>query len=268
MKLIRSIHPEVKIIDARQGLVDYIASDESLDCYREIIKAAGWKFDRFSKNAPFVDSHNYDSIECLLGKVINFSVQGKQLVERVQWAVDVEEQPLAKLGFKLTENGYLKAVSVGFFPEKFVSKWGDNNALAEAVQELGLDAATAAKVSCIFLEQQQIELSACIIGANPNALAKAHKDGAVSDGELAALGLGDEEMHFLRVVESDEIEAPNFRAFVARELRDVIKHFSAKTKANTASTAANRADADEARRRERDEFLRKFKQATQPQADS
>ena len=122
MKLIRTIHPEVRVIDAKAGVVEYIASDESIDCHREIIKAAGWRFDNFRKNAPFVDSHNYDSIECLLGRVTDFRVEGRQLIERVQWAVDVAEQPLARLGFNMTQAGYLKAVSVGFFPVKEVSK--------------------------------------------------------------------------------------------------------------------------------------------------
>ena len=59
---IRTIHPEVRVIDASRGIVDYIASDESLDSYREAIKAAGWKFTRFAKNSPFVDSHDYSTI--------------------------------------------------------------------------------------------------------------------------------------------------------------------------------------------------------------
>src|SRR5581483_2971902 len=121
-KLIRTIHPEVRVIDRAKGIVDYVASDETLDCYREIIKASGWRFTHFKKNAPFVDSHDYNTIGNLLGKIVDFKVDGKQLIERAQWAIDSNSE-LAKLGFSLTVGGYLKAVSVGFFPKRTVTKW-------------------------------------------------------------------------------------------------------------------------------------------------
>ena len=47
---------------------------------------------------------------------------------------------------------------------------------------LGLDETT--NVRCIYIRQQQIELSACILGANPNALLMATKAGAVSDQQI------------------------------------------------------------------------------------
>ena len=39
-------------------------------------------------------------------------------------------------------------------------------------------------VRCIYIEQEQIELSLCVIGANPNAVAKAYKAGVMTDAEL------------------------------------------------------------------------------------
>jgi hypothetical protein len=63
-KLIRTIHPEVKVVDASKGIVDYVASDESVDSYREIIRANGWKFTNFKKNAPFVDRPQRLAGEC------------------------------------------------------------------------------------------------------------------------------------------------------------------------------------------------------------
>ena len=52
MKMLRrQIHPVVKVIDEKAGIVEYIASDESLDSYNEIVKADGARFDRFQKNA-------------------------------------------------------------------------------------------------------------------------------------------------------------------------------------------------------------------------
>jgi hypothetical protein len=68
----REIHPQIKVLDAVAGIVEYVASNETIDCHQEIVRADGWQFNRFAKNAPFVDSHNYESIDCLVGKVLDF----------------------------------------------------------------------------------------------------------------------------------------------------------------------------------------------------
>jgi len=166
----RQIHPETRVIDSARGLVEYVASDETIDSYREIIRADGWRFNHFQKNAPFVDSHEYGTVEKLLGQVVDFKVVGKRLVETVQWAIDVTENKLAQLGWKMTEAGYLKAVSVGFWPTKTFTAGSNEKSFAAQLKELGLPADSP--VRAIYAEQEQIELSAVVIGANPNALAK------------------------------------------------------------------------------------------------
>jgi hypothetical protein len=181
----RTIHPTVRVIDAKEGMVEYVASDETLDSYREIIRAGGWRFSMFEKNAPFVDSHDYYSIDKLLGRVVDFRVEKRQLIETVKWAKDVEENTLAKLGWKMTEAGYLKAVSVGFWPTKSVGP-SDGTRWTEQLTDLKIDP-DKASVRRVYLEQEQVELSACIIGANPNALAKSYKAGALTDDDLEFL---------------------------------------------------------------------------------
>ena len=127
----RSLSCETRILSEAEGLVEYVASDESLDSYNEIISAKGWRFSRFAKNAPFVDSHDYSSIDKLLGEVVAARVEGRALIERVRWAKDVEENHLARLGWKMTTGGFLKAVSVGFFPTKWARQGGEGFAEAE-----------------------------------------------------------------------------------------------------------------------------------------
>lgn len=186
MNLIRrTLHPVTKILDATKGIIEYIASDETIDSYREIIRADGWQFTRFQKNAPFVDSHDYSSIEKQVGMVIDFKVVGRQLIETVQWAKDVAENKLAQLGWKMTEGGFLKAVSVGFSPLEYVAR--DQAGWSQQLADLKLPA--DAPVRCIYTAQEQYELSACIIGANPNAVAKAFKAGAIGDAELDLISL-------------------------------------------------------------------------------
>ncbi|HWD21073.1 MAG TPA: phage major capsid protein [Verrucomicrobiae bacterium] len=177
----RTLHPEVKVLDSRQGLCAYIASDESLDNFSEVIKASGWRFRHFAQNAPFVDSHDYATIEKCVGKVVDFQVQNGRLVETVQWAVDIAENKLAQLGWKMTEAGYLKAVSVGFLPTKCLTP-NSGEAWRSQLRELGLK--DNGRVRAIYTEQEQLELSACIIGANPNAVACAYHDGILRDSDL------------------------------------------------------------------------------------
>ena len=178
----REIHAEVRIIDEGKGIVDYVASDETLDSYSEVIRAAGWRFNRFQKNAPFVDSHNYQSIGSLLGRVLAYDVMGGQLVERVQWAKDIPDT-LAAWGWKMLTGGFLKAVSVGFYPLKFATRWdADKTAWLEQLKELNLHEEDG--VRTVYIEQDQLELSSVIIGANPNAVARAYHAGALKDEDL------------------------------------------------------------------------------------
>ena len=218
-KLIRSITVEAKIISEADGLVDYIASNAALDSYQERVAVDGWRFTRFAKNAPFVDSHDYWSIEKLLGRVTQATVQNRNLVERVQWAKDVEENKLARLGWKMTLGGFLKAVSVGFFPVKYVRNGGEG--WSQALASLGLKPEDETGTRYIYLEQEQIELSACIIGANPEALAKSYQEGCVKDADLASVGFADDDMHFLTIA-GQALALPDTtdltRALIAREM--------------------------------------------------
>lgn len=218
-KLRRPLNVVPKIISEADGLVDYVASDESLDSYREIIAAKGWRFTRFAKNAPFVNSHDYDCISNLLGRVESARLEGRALVERVRWAKDVAESAMAQLGWKMTLGGYLKAVSVGFYPVKMVCNGRDG--WTQALAELGIKPEDAGEIRAIYLEQEQIELSACIIGANPNALAKSWKDGCVADADLAACGFSDDDLHFLSIA-GPVLDQPDTseitRLLIAREM--------------------------------------------------
>ncbi|HOX01134.1 MAG TPA: hypothetical protein P5555_17325 [Candidatus Paceibacterota bacterium] len=179
----RGISAEVRVLDSNNGVCEYVASDQSIDTYKEVIAAGGWRFNRFERNAPLVDSHRYDSIETVLGKVIDARVSGGQLREMVQWAVDVPNNRLAQLGWEMTKAGFLKAVSVGFVPVRTLSRSSSNEIeFQRKLVELGLPADSDART--IYLEQEQIELSAVVIGANSNALLCARNAKVIDDGDL------------------------------------------------------------------------------------
>ena len=182
----RELSVTPKVLSADAGTVEFVASDETLDCHCEIIRIAGWKFTHFAKNAPFVDSHDYSSITKLLGQVIDFRVEKGQLIETVKYSR--EPGTLADWAFKMVRDGFLRAVSVGFIPQRMVTKWDFNSAEFNAqVGEMKLDTTTAAQLRAVYLEQEQIELSQCVLGANPNALAKAYKAGTLTEEDLEKL---------------------------------------------------------------------------------
>ena len=201
--LIREINPETKVLDEKQAILEYVASDQTLDADREVIRADGWRFDRLTKNGPFVDSHRYGSIEFTLGKILDFKVDGRRLIETVQWAVDVAENKLAQFGWAMTKAGYLKAVSAGFLPELILTSLGHDQwsedwsgaqilpassrpgkpIWSQQMAELGIGAGMR-QPNTIYVVQQQIELSACVMGVNPNALAKSYKAGVLNDSDL------------------------------------------------------------------------------------
>lgn len=217
----RSLNTEAEVVDAKKGIIKYIASDESLDGDQEIALASGWRFNRFRKNSPFVNSHRTYSINDLLGKVLSAEVIDGQLVEEVQWAIDVPENDLAKLGFAMTEAGYLKAVSVGFYATK--QAYRDSNDWVGAVEAAGLDSVTASQVRRIFIEQEQYELSAVVIGSNPNAMVKAFEEGAVSEEMLASVGFGSDDAYEFLSKAAIAVESPEcneaFKAMLSIEMQ-------------------------------------------------
>lgn len=179
---------EVKVLDEKKGIIRFVASDESMDHSNEIVRQAGWRFNFFKHNAPFPDSHDYSTITKILGQVIAWEVVGAQLIEDVQFALTSKDDTLADWAFKMYRDKFLRACSVGFVPSRYATKWdSDRNPLLQQIGELKLDAAGAARVQCVYIEQEQIELSACILGCNPNALAKAYKAGTLTEGDLDKL---------------------------------------------------------------------------------
>jgi len=173
---------QVNVLDEKAGIAEYVASDQTIDSDREIVKASGWRFDGFAKNSPFVDSHNYSSIEYKLGEVMEWKIENDRLIETVKWLTDVPEHRLATIGWKMTVAKMPPACSVGFLPIKAVDRT-NGSAWREACFSVNQDPTKTSAVR-ICLMQQQKELSAVILGANPNAVAKAYKASVITDDDL------------------------------------------------------------------------------------
>jgi hypothetical protein len=178
---------EVKAsVDADLPIIEFTASDDTLDRYDEVIDAKGWDLTNYRRNPVFQNSHKYGDVVFTLGKSIETVVRGNALVQKIEFAVDIN--PVARLAFDLYKGGFLNAVSVGFIPLDWEEGGG------------------ASKYRRKFLKQELLELSAVSIPANPNALANAVKCGAVDRGDLRELA------DFLKEFCSTKAESDSTRA--------------------------------------------------------
>jgi HK97 family phage prohead protease len=159
------LHPEIKATSGTAApQIDFLASDETVDRYNEVITATGLNLDNYAKNPVFQNSHQYGDIIYTLGKSVAHEVRGGRLFQRIEFAVDVN--PVAKIAYELYRGGFLRAVSVGFIPQEWEEgRPGDGFRRK-------------------FVSQELLELSAVSIPANPNALALGLKSGALSSGMI------------------------------------------------------------------------------------
>lgn len=95
-----------------------IMSNATEDRHGDIVEQ-NWDLKAFKKNPVFLDSHNYSSIEHIIGKVHNVKVKDKALQGDVEFMLD---NPKGLLGYKMAKGGFLNATSVGFIPKEFDDK--------------------------------------------------------------------------------------------------------------------------------------------------
>jgi hypothetical protein len=113
-----------KIQNPDAAILDFVASDESLDRYGEIILASGWRLENYQRNPVFQNSHQYGDILFTLGKALITEIRTAPspfsllpspcLFQRIEFAVDVN--PMARIAYGLYKYKFLHAVSVGFIP--------------------------------------------------------------------------------------------------------------------------------------------------------
>ena len=169
--------------------LDFIASDETLDRYGEVITASGWRLDSYNRNPVFQNSHQYGDILFTLGKALITEVRDGKLYQRIEFATDVN--PMARLAYGLYKGKFLNAVSVGFVP----LRWEDapkSSSLAAPKSDVG-----GSSIRRRYLEQELLEVSAVAIPANPSALALGLKSGAVEKADVKELA------HLLRLILAD-----------------------------------------------------------------
>lgn len=95
-----------------------IFSTANEDRHGEIVMQ-NWDLKAYKKNPVVLDSHNYDSIEHIIGKVNKPTVKDNKLQGDIEFMLD---NPKGALAHKMATGGFLSATSVGFIPLAFDKK--------------------------------------------------------------------------------------------------------------------------------------------------
>lgn len=177
-KLVEMTANECKILCKAAGLdylagyegrvVEHVITDETVDRYGDIVRAAGVDFKtNYKKNPTIQYAHDYQHPP--IGKSIKIWYD-KDEANVKSWGLffddRVDKTDLSDTIFKFVASGAMPANSVGFNPIKT-----HNPSSKEDRAKLGLGDYGIEFVKCDLLEY-----SPCSIGANPNALQNCLKD--------------------------------------------------------------------------------------------
>lgn len=145
--------------------LDFVATDETMDRYNEVIQLAGWDVKNYLANPVVPDCHSYDSVARILGRTTSLTITDK-MVNRVQFALD---NPLGNMAYKMARGGFIKSESVGFIPLEWINGGKDEPERTYTKQEL-------------------LEISLVVVPANPGAtVGAALKSGAIEKSDLKSL---------------------------------------------------------------------------------
>lgn len=95
----------------------------------------------FKRNPVYIDSHDYSTIESILGRVVPISVKDGKLQGDIEFAT---MNPKGQLAEKMADGGFLNTSSIGFIPKVFDDKGN-------------------------ILKSELLEISAVSVPANPEA---------------------------------------------------------------------------------------------------
>ena len=119
----------IKAVDSKARTMRFVASDESVDRYGDIIRASGWQLDNFRKNPVLLFAHN--SRQPPVGQVPSIEVVGTELIADCLFRPEGDSQ-LSDDVWRAVEGGFLRAASVGFSPTGPINQLVDRTATGPA----------------------------------------------------------------------------------------------------------------------------------------
>lgn len=108
----------IKTVDT-DYTIEGIFSTANTDRHGDIVQQ-NWDLKNFIQNPVILNSHNYDDVAEIVGKVVDIGLNpDSQLAGKIKFAVN--ENPKARIIYELYKNGFANAFSVGFIPKDFGS---------------------------------------------------------------------------------------------------------------------------------------------------
>jgi HK97 family phage prohead protease len=150
---VRSFQEALTEISDEERTASFIASDETVDRYGDVVSVKGWDLTNFRRNPIFLWMHSQFQP---IGKVKKIGVEGDKLVATVRF-FDPGDSKVADDLWRLVKKRLLRAVSVGFTvkSDDDIEPIRDDNERVTGFR---------------FLRQELLELSLVSVPANPNAL--------------------------------------------------------------------------------------------------
>jgi HK97 family phage prohead protease len=177
---------EYKSID--DEIIEILASDETIDRDRDVIKAKGWQTDNWLKNGALLYGHDPSSPFNVLGSPVGAEVRGNKLYVQVRLA-KMGTSPTHDAVRSLIEQKILKGVSVGFKSDDY-----------EPNEHGGRT----------FKSQELLELSVVPVPANPSAKMLLKSYGQEVE-DLLLIGQDN-------IKEETQVVEPNFISLIGKHL--------------------------------------------------
>jgi HK97 family phage prohead protease len=108
----RVVYKASEVKENPDGTYEYVASDETVDRYGDIIRVSGWDLKNYRKNPVVLFSHQKDNP---VGTASKVWIEGTKLMVRIKMA-DEGTSPFIDTLRKLLAQKIVRAVSVGFLP--------------------------------------------------------------------------------------------------------------------------------------------------------
>jgi hypothetical protein len=202
----------VKAVNKENRTLVIVGTDESKDRDGDIITVKGWQMENFLKNPVFLYAHNYSSVP--IGSATK--VIKRKDPARLEFHEKFPTEglyPFADMIFELFNEKILNASSVGFIAIEHepLEKDADSNEMFSRGRR--------------YLKQELLELSACPVPSNPNALQnsiKFMKSHTADDIALMMAGQTDlnlqkdEVISELKAKETEFIDENEIKSFVPK----------------------------------------------------
>jgi HK97 family phage prohead protease len=159
------VYKASELTKASDGTYEYVASDESVDRYGDVIRVSGWDLKNYRKNPIILFAHQKDNP---VGTASKVWIEGTKMMVRIKMA-DEGTSPFIDTLRKLMDQNIVRAVSVGFLPTVQPNYIRDEkNDMITGIEYVG---------------QELLENSLVTVPANPAALTTAKSMG-ISESHL------------------------------------------------------------------------------------